>query len=345
MSDYLSEYKTEYARLCADPKRAADFITSGKSTRRIFPPYSSNIRTISTICSYAKTMYDIPIYPKTEAGKKKVHEKNNVTKECRFRSIDNHTDSKAIIRSDILTTVQKKFVSKSKDSVHSFVKLIVYLLLLDIDIEGKEPDIVVKCAEAALKEIPRHIKLNLFQYIKDIKIKPNASLKLDNILQLAVIHFGDKELYTVFGEFIHEHYPDKEIISELCKFVKQENEDKTSPIYKRRYNHQASALKDEACYLALYFAINKYITQCKLTALRTGKIIVDAKEFLFGMFDSIDTFCEGWYAWLGDIEENQNIETLKSFIETDLSEEQREELYTCIMHAFKLKIPEEPKEE
>lgn len=66
---------------------------------------------------------------------------------------------------------------------------------------------------------------------------------------------------------------------------------------------------------------------------------MDAEAFLVDFLDFLDDAFEGSLKWLGRIKAGEDIETLKDFIATTLTADQRDEIFTCIQNAFGLRMP------
>lgn len=133
-----------------------------------------------------------------------------------------------------------------------------------------------------------------------------------------------------------DNYPDE---AEITNLFVAEAAIGTSPISTRIKKFQPSALKKDALYTIIFYALDQYVRKCKLKGLRTGKKIVDAEVFLVEFLDFLDDAFEGSLKWLGRIKAGEDIETIKDFIATTLTADQRDEIFTCIQNAFGLRIP------
>lgn len=317
-------YATEYDKLKHDASRIKLFRASGeKDGTRIFSVLNSNIKALKTVGEYIDTMYSLTTY---NAAHK---QKNERVRAFNFRSLENHADPRAITRSDIVIAAGTEFDGYDK----AFVTLLIYILLLDV---GDNESVVVRRAKEFINSLPIFIKRKLFSYSREIA-RSEAFLN-DNLYQQIVVLYGDQDLYKAFLGFISENYPDEATITHLFAV---EAVDKTSPIYKRLENFQRSALKKDALYTMIFYALDQYVRKCKMKGYRTGRKIIDADDFIDGFLDYFNDIFEGSFTWLGKVNAGENIETLKNFIYTVLTEDQRYEIYTCIQNAFGLQVPEE----
>ncbi len=319
-------YIEEYEKLKADKNRAVLFSsTSEQKARRIFKILNANIKTLKTVGEYIKDMYD-----KTSSNCD-TKQKNERIRVFNFRSTENHSDARAITRSDIVMATANEFGGYD----HAFSALIIYILLLDT---GSDYNIVVSEAKMFIDSLPIFIKRRLFEYAKEIA--SSKSFLVDNIYQQIVVLYGDRDLYDAFLSFISEKYPNEDEIKDLFE---SESKNSQSPIYERIYNYQASSLKKEALYTIIFYSLDQYVRECKLNGLRTGKTIIGGVQFLNGFleyFGNISDFDES-ISWLGKIKSGEDIHDLQSFIKNKLSEDQRNEICTCIMKAFELEVPQE----
>lgn len=317
----MNDFYNEYARLCADSARAEAFRKTGEDGTRIFNILNSNIKALKTVGEYIDTMYSLTAY--SAAHKQKIQR----VKEFNFRSLDNHSDVRAITRSDIVMLAGKNF--GGYDS--AFVTLLLYILLLDV---GNGKSVTVIRTSKFLNDLPNFLKRNLYTYA--MQIANSDPLLNGNIYQEVVVYYGDLKVYKEFLAYISDLYPDEAAISALFR---RETADVNSPISKRLHNFQRSALKKDALYAVIFYSLDQYVRRCRMRGFRTGRKVCDAGEFLSGFFDYFDKMFEGALFWLGKIAAGDGIDTLKDFIQTDLNQCQREELYRCIMSAFDLGIP------
>lgn len=318
-------YATEYDALSHDSHRIEMFRASGKDGRRIFTVLNSNIKSLQTVGEYINTMYFQTTYNAT------YKQMNERVRAFNFRSLENRTDARAITRSDIVMTASTQFGGYD----HAFVTLLLYLLLLDVGDNNSE---TVDNATEFIASLPIFIKRRLFSYARQIALAERGAFPNDNVYLEMVVLYGDVELYQEFIQHIKENYPDETAITDL--FV-TEAADETSPISRRIKNFQSSALKKDALYTIIFYALDQYVRKCKMKGLRTGKKIIDAEKFLLGFLDYFNDAFAGYLRWLGKINGGEDMETLKNFIISDLSTVQKEEIYTCIQNAFELQIPEE----
>lgn len=317
-------YATEYDALSHDNHRVEMFKASGKDGRRIFTVLNSNIKSLQTVGEYINTMYFQTTYNAT------YKQMNERVRTFNFRSLENRTDARAITRSDIVMTAGTQFGGYD----HAFVTLLLYLLLLDVGDNNSE---TVDNATEFIASLPIFIKRRLFSYARQIALAERGAFPNDNVYLEMVVLYGDVELYQEFIQHIKENYPDETAITDL--FV-TEAADETSPISRRIKNFQSSALKKDALYTIIFYALDQYVRKCKMKGLRTGKKIIDAEKFLLGFLDYFNDAFAGYLRWLGKINGGEDMETLKNFIISDLSTVQKEEIYTCIQNAFELQIPE-----
>lgn len=327
----MSAYPAEYELLKHDTERTRKFVTSSrKNGIRSFPVFNTNIKTLATLCNYIEFMYPFDTYPETESEKQEVHQKASVVKECGFKSMNQDTNPRAVVRSDILAAAWRRY----RDYDHAFVVLLVYILLLDMG--GVHPYGVAERAREILRAVPKYIRREIFRSVR--QIAASQALTTNNIYQQLIVLYGDRGLFYSFIEFIEENYPNEE---KICSLFREELADGTSPIANRVKTSQLSSFKKEAYYLALFYALDEYVSRCKLNGLRSGRTTVNAKDFLFGFLDGLEELCQDSYAWLGKVEDGQDMEDLKEFIEDELTGDQREEIYRCIAGAFALEPPEE----
>ena len=316
-------YATEYHTLSLDSHRVEMFRASGKDGRRIFTVLNSNIKSLQTVGEYINTMYSQTTY---NATYKQMYER---VREFNFRSLENHTDTRAITRSDIVIATGNRFGGYN----HAFVTLILYLLLLDVGDNNSE---TVENAKEFIDSLPIFIKRRLFGYARQIALAERGAFPNDNVYLEMVVLYGDTVLYQEFVQHIKDNYPDEAAITSL--FVAEAAID-TSPISKRIKNFQSSALKKDALYTIIFYALDQYVRKCKMKGLRTGKKIVDAEAFLMDFLDFFNNAFAGSLRWLGKINVGEDIETLKDFIATTLTADQKDEIFTCVQNAFGLKIP------
>ncbi len=317
------EYEKEYQSLLLDSSRMKKFITTGKEGRRIFTVLNSNIKTLKTLGEYIHTMYSQTTY---YAAYKQMNERVRV---YNFRSIENHTETRSITRSDIILSAGKRFGGYD----HAFVTLLLYLLLLDI---GKDSSETVKNAKEFIYSMPVFFRRRLLDYSKQIAMAERSAFPCDNIYLEMVVLYGDESLYRAFLQHVQKQYPDEKEITEL--FV-SETSVNTSPISKRIANFQSSALKKDALYTTIFYILDQYVRRCKMRGLRTGKKTVDAGVFLNEFLDYFSDAFEGSLDWLGKIGKSEDIDTLKAFITNYFTDEQKKEIYTCIQNAFGLHTP------
>ncbi len=318
-------YVTEYNALSLDNHRVEMFRASGKDGRRIFTVLNSNIKSLQTVGEYINTMYSQTTYNAT------YKQMNERVRAFNFRSLENRADARAITRSDIVMTAGTQFGGYD----HAFVTLLLYLLLLDV---GDNDSETVANAKGFISSLPIFIKRRLFSYARQIALAERGAFPNDNVYLEMVVLYGDLELYHEFIQHIKDNYPDEAAITNL--FVTEAAVD-TSPISKRIKNFQSSALKKDALYTIIFYALDQYVRKCKMKGLRTGKKIIEAESFLLGFLDYFNDAFAGSLRWLGKINGAEDIETLKDFIITSLTTAQKEEIYTCIQNAFGLQIPEE----
>lgn len=317
-------YVTEYDKLKFDAPRIELFRSSGeKDGTRIFTVLNSNIKTLKTVGEYIDTMYGLTSYDA------KHKQKNERVRVFNFRSLDNHSDVRAITRSDIVRAAGAEFGGYD----NAFVTLLLYILLLDV---GDNEDVVVTGAKTFVNSLPIFIKRRLFEYARQIAL--SDSFPNDNLYQQIVVLYGDQELYKEFLTYVSEKYPDEATIKDLFE---KEAADPDSPIAKRIKNFQPSALKKDALYTIIFYSLDQYVRKCRMRGLRTGKTIVDAEEFFRGFLEYFDDIFAGSLTWLGKMNAGDTIDTLQDFISNTLTEEQRDEMYKCIENAFELQIPEE----
>jgi len=317
-------YVTEYHFFSLDSHRVDMFRASGKDGRRIFTVLNSNIKSLQTVGEYINTMYTQTTYNAT------YKQMNERVRAFNFRSLENRTDTRAITRSDIVMAVGASFGGYD----HAFVTLILYLLLLDVGAGDSE---TVENAKEFINGLPIFIKRQLFSYARQIALTERGGFPNDNVYLEMVVLYGDTELYWEFIQHIKDNYPDESVITNL--FVNEASID-TSPISKRIKNFQSSALKKDALYTIIFYALDQYVRKCKLKGLRTGKKIIDAEIFLIGFFDFFNDAFAGSLKWLGKINTGEDIDTLKDFVSCTLNTAQKKEIFTCIQNAFKLNIPE-----
>lgn len=316
-------YATEYHTLSLDRHRVDKFTSTGKGGRRIFTVLNSNIKSLQTVGEYIHTMYSQTAY---SAIYKKMNER---VRAFNFRSLENHTDTRAITRSDIVIATGSRFGGYD----HAFVTLILYLLLLDVGADHSE---AVKNAKEFIDNLPIFIKRRSFDYARQIASAERGAFPSDNIYLELVVLYGDIVLYQEFIQHMKDNYPDE---AEITNLFVAEAAIGTSPISIRIKKFQPSALKKDALYTIIFYALDQYVRKCKLKGLRTGKKIVDAEAFLVDFLDFLDDAFEGSLKWLGRIKAGEDIETIKDFIATTLTADQRDEIFTCIQNAFGLRIP------
>lgn len=317
-------YITEYEKLKLDASRIRLFKSSGeKDGTRIFSVLNSNIKTLKTFGEYINTTYGLTNYD--------INHKQKIARvrAFNFRSLDNHSDARAITRSDIVIAAGVKFGGYD----NAFVTLLLYILLLDV---GDNEDVVALNAKTFLNNLPVFIKRRLFEYAR--QIAQSDSFPIDNLYQQIVVLYGDQVLYKEFLTYISENYPDEAIIKNLFE---KEAVDPDSPIAKRIKNLQPSALKNDALYTIIFYSLDQYVRKCKMQGLRTGKTILNAEDFFRGFLIYFDDIFSGSLTCLGKMNAGENIDTLQDFISNSLTEEQRNEIYKCIENAFELQIPEE----
>ena len=316
-------YVTEYNTFSSDHHRVEKFESSGKEGRRIFTVLNSNIKSLKTVGEYINTMYSKKEY---NSAYKQMNER---VRAFNFRSIANHKDARAITRSDIVRAAGAQFGGYD----HAFVTLLLYLLLLDV---GDNKSETVTNAKEFIDSLPVFIKRQLFEYAREIASAKRGAFPNDNVYLEMVVLYGDTALYQEFIQYIKENYPDEGIITNL--FV-TEAAIATSPISKRIKNFQSSALKKDALYTIIFYALDQFVRKCKMKGLRTGKKIIDAEEFLMGFFDYFNDAFAGSLRWLGKINEGEDLDTLKAFVRTVLTVDQKEEIFTCIRNAFGMYVP------
>ena len=316
-------YATEYDLLTLDGERIERFRSSGKDGRRIFAILNSNIKSLQTVGEYINTMYSQTSYNPT------YKQMNERVRAFNFRSLENRTDMRAITRSDIVRTAGTQFGGFD----HAFITLLLYILLLDVGNNGSE---TVANTREFIDGMPIFIKRHLFEYARQIALAERGAFPNDNIYLEMVVLYGDTALYQKFIQHIKDNYPDELAITSL--FVR-EAVIETSPISKRIKNFQPSALKKDALYTIIYYALDQYVRKCKMKGLRTGKKIVDAEKFLLDFLDFFNDTFGGSLRWLGKINAGEDINTLKNFISATLTVAQKEEIFTCIQNAFGLQQP------
>ena len=317
MNDFLNEYN----RLCTDPSRVDNFRKTGEKGVRIFNVLNTNIKTLKTVGEYIDTIYSLTTY--NAAHKQKIKR----LKEFNFRSLDNHSDPRAIVRSEIVIDAGRKFCGYDS----AFVTLILYLLLLDT---GNGSSTTVVRTRNFINDIPTFLKRKLYGYAK--QIAASGPFLNDNIYQEIVVYYGDTRVYKEFIEFVRDNYPDEEAISKL--FV-NEAAKSNSPITKRLDNFQRSALKKDALYAIIFYSLDQFVRESKMKGLRTGKKIRSADEFLIDYLEYFNSIFFFFFAWLGRLDRGDTIESLKSFISVDLTRDQREEIQRCVCNAFDLFVP------
>lgn len=317
-------YLQEYNDLKNDTSRIKLFKSSGeKDGTRIFTVLNSNIKALKTVGEYIETMYSVEKYDSAQK------QKTMRVKSFNFRSLDNHSDQRAITRSKLIMAAGKKFNGYD----NAFVSLLLYILLLDT---GNGQSEVVRNAKLFIDSLPIFIKRRIYEFARNIAA--NDSFLTNNIYQQLVVLYGDKQLYEAFIEYIYEQYPDEKTITDLFD---QECEDKNSPIVQRLDNFQRSALKKDGLYTVIYYALDQYVKTQKMRGFRTGNKIVNGKSFLFGFLDYFDDIFEGSFTWLGKMASGEDIENLKEFIEKGLTPDQSNEIVISIQNAFDLKLPVE----
>lgn len=316
-------YTTEYNNLSLDRHRVDMFRASGKEGRRIFTVLNSNIKSLQTVGEYINTMYLQTTYNVT------YKQMNERVRAFNFRSLENRTDARAITRSNIVMAAGTNFGGYD----HAFVALILYLLLLDVGDNNSE---TVENAKEFIDSLPIFIKRRLFGYARQIALAERGAFPNDNVYLEMVVLYGDTVLYQEFIQHIKDNYPDEAAITGL--FVAEAAID-TSPISKRIKNFQSSALKKDALYTIIFYALDQYVRKCKMKGLRTGKKIIDAEAFLMEFLDYFNDAFAGSLRWLGKINVGEDIDTLKNFVSATLNTTQKEELFTCIKNAFDLEVP------
>lgn len=316
-------YAAEYRALSFDHQRIERFRTSGRGGRRIFTVLNSNIKSLKTVGEYIDTMYPQTIY---SPAYKQMNER---VRAFNFRSIENHADTRAIVRSDIVRAARARFGGYD----HAFVTLLLYLLLLDVGNNNSE---TVTNAREFIDSLPIFIKRRLFEYARQIALADRGAFPNDNVYLEMVVLYGDTILYQEFIRHIKDNYPDEAEITEL--FVNEAAID-ASPISKRIRNFQSSALKKDALYTIIFYALDQYVRKCKIKGLRTGKKIIDAESFFIGFVDFFNDAFAGSLDWLGKINAGEDIDTLKNFVTTVLTADQREEIFTCIRNAYGMRVP------
>jgi len=286
-------YITEYDNLKHDDSRVNLFKSTGeRDGTRIFSVLNSNIKTLKTVGEYIDTMYPITTYSKVHK------QKSERVRAFNFRSLENHTDPRAITRSDIVISAGNKFGGYD----NAFVSLLIYILLLDV---GENEPAVVSNAKDFINSLPIFIKRKLFDYSREIAL--SDTFLNENLYQQIVVLYGDRELYKSFLQFVGENYPDEGTITYLFA---TEATDPTSPIYKRLENFQRSALKKDALYTIIFYALDQYIRKCKMMGYRTGQKIINANNFIVGFFDYFNEVFNGSFTWLGKMNTGEDIETL-----------------------------------
>lgn len=316
-------YATEYDLLSRDGQRIEMFRSSGKDGRRIFSVLNSNIKSLQTVGEYINTMYSQTSY---NPAHKQMNER---VRAFNFRSLENRNDPRAITRSDIVREAGTLFGGYD----HAFVTLLLYILLLDV---GNNDSETSANARQFINGMPIFIKRRLFEYARQIALAERGAFPNDNIYLEMVVLYGDAELYKEFIQHIKDNYPDEAAITNL--FVR-EVAIETSPISKRIKNFQSSALKKDALYTIIYYALDQYVRKSKIKGLRTGKKIIDAEKFILEFFDFFNDNFGGSLRWLGKINTDEDIDTLKNFISASLTIAQKEEVFTCIQNAFGLQVP------
>lgn len=316
-------YATEYNTLSLDNHRVEMFKATGKEGRRIFTVLNSNIKSLKTVGEYINTMYSQTTYTPT------YKQMNERVRAFNFRSLENHTDARAITRSDIVMTAGAQFGGYD----HAFVTLLLYILLLDVGDNNSE---TVTNAKEFIDSLPIFIKRRLFGYARQIALAERGAFPNDNVYLEMVVLYGDTALYQEFIQHIKKNYPNEVAITNL--FVTEATID-TSPISKRIKKFQPSALKKDALYTIIFYALDQFVRKCKMKGFRTGKKIIDAEEFLMGFFDYFNDAFAGSLRWLGKINAGEDIDTLKDFVATVLTVDQKEEIFTCIRNAFGMYVP------
>lgn len=316
-------YITEYQALSHDNHRVEMFKASGKEGRRIFSVLNSNIKSLQTVGGYINTMYSQTVY---DATYKQMNER---VRAFNFRSLENHTDVRAITRSDIVIAANNQFGGFD----HAFVTLLLYILLLDV---GENNSETAENAKEFINNLPVFIQRRLFDYARQIALTERGAFPNDNVYLEMVVLYGDETLFQEFIQYTKENYPDEVTITNL--FV-AEAAIATSPIGKRIKNFQSSALKKDALYTIIFYALDQYVRKCKMKGLRTGKRIIDAEDFLMNFLDFFNDVFAGSLSWLGKINAGEDIETLKDFISMTLTVNQKEEIFTSIQNAFGLQVP------
>ena len=319
MNDFINEYN----RLCATPSRVENFKKTGEDGIRIFNVLNTNIKTLKTVGEYIETVYPLTVYNANH--KQKIRR----LREFNFRSIDNHSEPRAIIRSDIILKAGNKF--GGYDS--AFLTLILYFLLLDT--ENGTSTTVIRTRNF-INDIPTFLKRNLYTYARDIAI--SGPFLNDNIYQELVVYYGDPLVYREFIKYIQDNYPDE---ATICNTFITEANNPNSPITKRLDNFQRSALKKDALYAIIFYSLDQYVRKTKMKGLRTGKKIINADTFLLEYLEFFNDIFDGQIAWLGRLRRGDNIDVLSAFIVNDLSSSERDEIHHCICTAFDLFIPED----
>lgn len=312
-------YEQEYDNLIHDPSRFKNFWTTGKKGRKVFS-LNTNIKTLQTAGKYVSEMYNETT--RTESNKQKIVP----LKTFNFRSIDNHSDARAILRSDIVIAAGNRF--GGYDS--AIVKFLIYMLLLDV---GDNPSVIEKPMKF-VNNLPVFIKRRLYEYANEIA--NSESLLINNIYQQMVVLYGDELLFSEFINFVEEKYPDERQISEL--FAREYN-DLNSPIRKRINIFQASTMKEDALYPIILYSLDQYVRKCRFKGFRSGKRIISAHVFLENFINYFNDIFNGHFEWLGRYATGAEIADLIEFINNDLSIFQRKELYLCIRNAFGLQVP------
>lgn len=319
----MNDFINEYAKLCGDLSRVANFKKTGKDGIRIFNILNTNIKTLKTVGEYIDTVYSLTSY--SAEHKQKIRR----LKEFNFRSLENHSDPRAITRSDIVIKTGRNFAGYDS----AFVTLLLYLLLLDT---GSGPSITAIRTRNFIRDIPTFLKRNLYEYARQIAI--SKSFLNDNIYQEMVVYYGDPAVYKEFIKFVQDFYPDEVTI---CSVFINAVKDPDSPISQRLANFQESALKKDALYAIIYYSLDQFVCESKMKGLRTGKKIKSANQFLMEYLDYFNNIFEGEIQWLGRVRQRDTIESLKTFINVDLTSDQREEIYRCLCTAFQLFVPED----
>ena len=318
MNDFINEYK----RLCADHSRKEKFKRSGEDGIRLCSILNTNIKSLQTVGTYIETVYDITEYSDVHKQKFTRLEAYN------FRSLNNHNDPRAIIRSDIILAARKAFGEES-----AFVALLIYLLILDT---GSEETIIADRTRKFIKEMPVFLKRRIYAYAHGIGLS-GGQFPSDNILQELVVYYGDQGVYREFVDFIVENYPNEDLI---CENFRNEIAEADSPISQRIRSFQESAVKKDALYAVFFYSLDQFVRETKLKGLKSGETYMDANEFLIGFFDYFNEMNDGYINIYGNKKQKESIDSLKDFVSNDLSPRQREEIHHCICNVFNLYCPE-----